>query len=214
MVRVRALRYAATIASRRKPEGTHQLVKSVAASLAIEWVAQEFNPRILVVWRHPLNLVPAWIEQGWRTAEKASSSPAIRSRFETTDAWPPPAGGGVDAIAWAACAESVPLLETAQRHPSWRLVSHEQQSLNPVAAFHDLFDQLELSWTDNVERALIASDRSGSGFATNRRSSEEARRWQSRLTPADEEEILTTVELFEKLSPISANLWRTSPAIA
>jgi hypothetical protein len=213
ILRVPMLRRAAKAAARREPQGAHQLVKSVAASLAIEWIAHEFDPRVVVVWRHPLNLVPAWIEQGWRTADKASATPAIRSRFETTPAWPPPTGEGVRAVAWAVCAESVPLLETAHAHPSWRTVSHEQQSLRPLAAFRELFDHLELSWTDDVEQQLMATDRSGSGFATNRRSAEEARRWQSRLTGADQDEILATVELFEKLSPVSADLWRASPAM-
>ena len=188
-------------------------MKSVVASLALEWIEAEFDPAIVVVWRHPLNLVPAWTDQQWLSAAKTSSAEAVRARFERSPVWPAPEGRGARAVAWAACAESVLLHETAAKHPDWIVVSHENQCLNPATAFADLYARLGLTWTDLVERSLTESDVPGSGFETKRRAAQEPKRWSTRLSPAEQQDVGEIVRAFEELSPVSADLWRASPAV-
>lgn len=212
-LRVSSLRLLARAASRRRPQGTHLLVKSVVVALALEWVAQQFDPTIVVVWRHPFNLVPAWIDQGWVGADKTATTDAVRARFEGTAAWPPPPGSGARAVAWAACAESVLLHETAGKHPDWIVVSHENQCVNPETGFRDLYARLGLEWNDRVVRALTASDAPGTGFETNRRAAEEPKRWRARLSPEEQKQVADVVRAFEDVSPVSAELWRASPAV-
>jgi hypothetical protein len=184
----------------------------VAVALALEWVAAEFDPAVVVVWRHPFNLVPAWIEQGWTYADKAVATAAVRARFENTSVWPPPEPG-VRAAAWSACAESVLLSEIATRHDDWIVLSHETQTLDASKAFVHLYERLGLTWTDEVERALATSDRPGSGYATNRPAAEEAQRWRARLSPRDQDVVAAAVRDFEETSPIAAAMWRASPAV-
>ncbi len=188
-------------------------MKSVVAALALEWIAREFDPEIVVVWRHPLNLVPAWIDQGWLYADKQQATPAVRARFEHTSAWPPPSGPGPQAVAWAACVESVLLHETAAKHSDWIVISHENQCINPTTGFRALYDRLDLDWSDRVVRALTASNAPGTGFDTNRPASDEPKRWRSRLSPAEQHDIGEVLRVFEDVSPVSAELWRASPAV-
>jgi len=212
-LRIASLRRFAKIAARGKPKGAHQLVKSVAAGMALEWIEQEFDPRFVIVWRHPLNLLPAWIDQGWLSADKSAMAEPVRARFQNTPAWPPPPGPGTRAVAWSVCAESVVLHETTVKHPDWIVVSHEAQCLNPATGFRNLYARLGLEWTDATARALAASDTPGQGFATNRRAIEEPKRWRARLSPAEQHDAGDVVHAFESVSPISAKLWRASPAV-
>ena len=200
----------AWVASKKAPVSKHQVVKAVLGAHAIEWIAHEFDPRVVVVWRHPFNIVPAWQDRGW---PRLPPSDAVRARFEGTAVWPPPTEKGVGAIAWRACAESIRLLEVVDRHKDWTLVAHEEQCLDPPAAFHRLFDRLGLEWSEEVRQRLEVSDRPGKDYVTNRVAADEPLRWKSRLDAAQQDEVRSVMDLFEQVSPIAAATWRSSPAV-
>ncbi len=210
----RLLKGAARLASLRRPPKMHQLVKSVAATRAVEWIASEFDPTIIVCWRHPLNLVPAWLEQGWGDPRLEGERDALRSRFQGTTAWPPgPKDNPLEEAAWTICAESALLLERASDHPGWIVVSHENQCLDPPAGFRALFRTLGLDWTADVERRVVASNRPGTGFETERSWADEPRRWERRLSPGDRDTITRTIDRFASVSPVAAAAWSASPAV-
>jgi len=212
-LRAVALRQAARQIIGRASAHEHVIVKSVFGSLSLPWIDHAFDPTMLVVWRHPLNTVSAWLERRWDTFATLQSSPALRARFEPTAAWPPPSGTGLRQAAWAVCAASVVVLEDASAHPDWIVVSHEQQCLDPVGEFRKLFDRVGLTWTTDVEHSIVAADAGGSGFDTIRRASEEPQRWRARLSADDQREILEMISTFEELSPHTRALWSASPAV-
>src|SRR5205807_6913329 len=126
----------ARVARRRPPTGEHQLVKSVRALLAVEWIVETYRPIVIVVWRHPLNVLGSWLERGWWGAWVVAGVPAVRDRFALSAVWPqPPRADRVASAAWAVCAQAVLLLETAARHPRWTVVAHEELSSDPVVGF-------------------------------------------------------------------------------
>jgi hypothetical protein len=138
----------------------------------------------------------------------------VKARFGETAVWPAPSDDGVEAVAWAVCAESIMLLETATAHSEWMTVSHEANSADPLAAFRKIFEHLSLPWTEDVARALSDSNKPGVGYETNRRAAEEATRWRSRLPEGDQAIVRDVIASFEAVSPAAAALWQTSPALA
>jgi hypothetical protein len=212
-VRVALLKQAARIAAPRPPRGQHQVVKSVSAYLSIEWIVREFAPDVIVVWRHPLNVAPAWIDRGWTTVSTVLGGDAVRSRFERTPVWPPPEDDTLIAAAWSACARSVLLLETAARHPEWMLLSHEQQCVDPIAGFTRVFRRIGLEWTAETERAIDEQNRPGTGYVTQRLWRNEPRRWRERLSPEEQDAVGSVVAGFERISDVAADLWRSSIAV-
>jgi hypothetical protein len=72
---------------------------------------------------------------------------------------------------------------------------------------------LGLEWTAAVERAVLASSRPGTGFATQRTWADEPRRWESRLSPDDRDTVLRVVDRVAAVSPIAAAAWSSSPAV-
>lgn len=202
----------AWVASTRPTVTKHQAIKVVLGWGATEWIAREFDPRVVVVWRHPLNMVPAWQDRGW---PKLRPSGAVSERLEGTAVWPPPAEEGtIRAIAWRVCAESVRLLEMVDRHKDWMLVSHEKQCLDPPAGFRELFARLDLDWSDRVRQRLEASDRPGKDYATNRIAADEPLRWRSRLDRTEQDDVRAIIDRFEEVSPTAGAVWRSSPAVA
>ena len=49
----------------REPGASRVVVKSVQSALALEWIADRFQPRVLVVERNPFNVLASWSELGY-----------------------------------------------------------------------------------------------------------------------------------------------------
>lgn len=198
---------AAKVALAAVPTHPVVLVKTVRAHLSTEWLAREFDPTMVVLWRHPLNLVPAWMERGWDVAGAVAAIPSVRGRLHGTEAWPPPEVAGVEAAAWVACAQTVILLESAARHPSWIVVNHERQCLDPLNTFRSLLDRVGLAEPDELGAELSETDADGSGYEIRRRTREEPGRWRHRLSADDQKVVLDVMRRFGAASPATEATW-------
>jgi hypothetical protein len=207
-IALRAVRIAAEIAS--PPPVV--LVKTVFGALSSEWLAAAMDPAMVIMWRHPINIVPAWVERGY-PAVAMNALKAVRARFEGTGVWPPPDGEGLDPTAWAACAIGVILLEAASRHPDWLVVSHEELCVDPLGAFRSVFARLELPEPDDLAARLAETDRPGTGYEINRETALQPRRWRQRLQTSEQEIIFDTVRRFAETSEVAASAWAGSPAL-
>lgn len=159
------------------------VVKSVHAPLAVAWIAARLGPRMVVVERHPLNVVASWLELGWGDCA-LSSNPGVRRRLEDPLGLPelPPDHSPLAGVAWEIGLFTSALRAAAQAHPEWSTVSHEALCRDPAAGFAGLYRQLGLGWTEDVERFLEESNRAGSGYSTVRVAAEQPERWRRRLT--------------------------------
>jgi len=212
-VRIKLALRAARLATEVATPPPVVLVKTVFGGLSSEWIAHEFDPAMVVMWRHPLNIVPAWIERGY-PAVALNALKALRTRFERTKVWPPPAGESLESTTWAACAIGVILLEAASRHPDWLVVSHEELCLDPVKAFRSVFARLGLAEPQNLAGQLAETDRPGTGYEINRETAMQPLRWRRRLAPPDQETILRVVERFAETSDVCSSAWSGSPALS
>jgi hypothetical protein len=211
-LRIKLALAAARLATEAASPPPTVLVKTVFAGLSTEWLAHEFDPAMVIVWRHPLNIVPAWIERGY-PAEALNALKALRTRFERTEVWPPPAGESLESTTWAACAIGVILLEAASRHPDWLVISHEELCVDPLVAFRSVFAGLGLPEPADLAGRLAETDRPGTGYEIHRETAMQPLRWRHRLSPADQETILNAVRRFEETSPVAASAWSQSPAL-
>jgi hypothetical protein len=155
----------------------------VHGPLALEWIGRRFNPEVVVVRRHPYNVLASRLEMGFRPGERD-----VRSSGQfAAHAW------GVEPVRpddpklfQAAFHLGVILLalsDAVQRHPEWHMVSHEELCLDPVARLSAVAGRIGLEWTPNTEAFVRESNRPGSGYATNRVAEEQPQRWRARLSP-------------------------------
>jgi len=177
--RISMLSAIARAGRRRPPPTEHQLVKSVRVVMTLEWIAERYRPRVIVVWRSPLNMLASYRERDQKGGDVQT---AVRERFQGTDAWPPPDDdeGG---MMWNLCSRLGLLLETAARHPEWLVVRHESVASDPIPRFREVFTDLGLPWSDRVEEFISSSNRPGTGWEVERVASEEANVWKRRLAP-------------------------------
>lgn len=178
------------------------VVKTVHAPLALEWLVDRFPPvRVVVVLRHPANVLCSWRELALPDQDRAlDQHPAVQRDYLTP--WhvrPPPSADPVARAAWHVCLLTAALLDAAARHAEWVVVVHEDLCVAPVPRFSALAHELGLPWRNDAERFLQESDRPGDGFAVHRRASEQPDRWRSRLAPEGVRALATAAAQFPGL---------------
>ncbi len=160
------------------------LVKSVHAPLALEWLAEEFEIDVLVLLRHPGNVLSSWLalnlnEQFIRLEE----NPAVRTRLLNSWGVAAPGPEPLERMIFSIGVLSTALEAAASRHPRWLIRTHEQLCSDPGPEFKKLYADLGLTWNEAVEGFLAGNDRPGEGFLTQRVAAELPDNWKRRLTP-------------------------------
>jgi hypothetical protein len=166
------------------------MVKSVHAPLALEWIYARLQPRMLVVQRHPLNVVASWLELGWGGCA-LETNPTVRRRFAGRWELPElgPDASPTQRLAWEAGLFTSALEDALARHPEWIGASHEQLCVDPSSGFRSLFARLDYPWSARVEAYLAEANSPGEGWSTQRVAAEQPERWRERLTRDQVEEI-------------------------
>lgn len=187
------------------------LIKEVHAVLAIGRIERLIEPQVIIIVRHPCALAASWLrlraerpdDPMWRDiddhldgllrqdalvdehlAPHVQTLSSARTYLEKVGAL------------WGAI-YSVLLRQAAQR-PDWVVVTHEELSLNPEAAFRSLFDQVGIRWTSSTSRRLesTTSAHSTEPYQTVRISKKEPDKWRKELTNEQVEEVLTGARPF------------------
>jgi hypothetical protein len=166
------------------------VVKSVQSSRSVEWVADRFAPRTIVLARHPLNAIASWRDLDFARwpSEKVPLGDDAHARWGVEAPGPDAPLLAQQAFVYAVIAASY--TEATRRHPDWITARHEELCVDPERSLEALAVSVGLEWTDAATRFVQDSDRSGTGFDTERLAAEQADRWRDRLSAAD----LATIE--------------------
>lgn len=179
------------------PQSTRLLVKSVHASLAAEWIAPRWRPQVIVVLRHPLNIIASHVALGWRDSGLATHPmlPRALTRIPgvpslAADASP------LSGLAWQVGLFIAALDAAVARNPQWLVIRHDELCRNPPERFRALCEALDLRWTEKAAALLAASNRPGEGLATRRVASEQPQRWRRQLNAQQVEEVVAVLSAF------------------
>src|SRR5581483_4630914 len=171
-------------APRRRAAGTGRVVaKSIHAQLALEWLSSTFDVEVLVLLRHPANVLASWLGMNLKDSRNATleTSARVHSRFVRRWGVPLPGPGRLEQMCWRIGLLTAALDEVLARHPEWHCRVHEELCTDPPRQFRSLFDELGLDWTPATAEYLDRHDQPGSGFTVERRASELPDAWQRRL---------------------------------
>jgi hypothetical protein len=184
------------------------IVKSVLCHFSLEWIAQRFEPRVVVMQRNPLNVVSSWHELDVHAYDLHLRAD-IRERFaEPMGVPPPPAADGsrLATIAWWVGFLNAVLASSLERHPEWMLLTHERLIQDSVAEFHALYRDLGLAWTSETQSFLTESgynrptfrrsDWVDDGRAGREVSQAQGGRWRDRLSAEQVDEVRAVLEAF------------------
>ena len=199
-MRLRAIS-ALAVPPRLRDAPSRVVVKSAHAAFAAEWIAARWQPEVVVVLRHPYNVVASWTELGWGGCG-LDSNPKIVERYARR--WGVPAlpadCSRLSRVAWEIGLQLSVLESAAAEHPDWVLVRHEDLCLDRAGRFQALYAALGLEWTDDVEAHMRRSNRPAEGLVTMRVAEEQPERWRRRLDGDQLREIDGVLDLFPAVS--------------
>jgi hypothetical protein len=182
------------------PSARHVVVKSVQCALATEWIAQEFSPQVVVLFRHPMNTIASWRDMDFvpsRTRNLREHAVLTRLAEERWGVTPPAADApelAHHAFEFGVLTNA--LVDAAARHPEWTVARHEDLCVDSSSRLRELAERLGLTWNDAADRFVRESDRDGAGFATTRVASEQPDRWRARLSSDDVDAIRGVLRSF------------------
>ncbi len=173
------------------------IAKSVHACLAIEWLAARFDVDVLIVLRHPANVLASWLELELPDRDRDLGS-LIEIQEKYSKPWGVPVVGHrvLDRAVWQVGLLTCALEDALSRHPEWHVRTHEQLCSNSQAQFQSLAADLGLTLGDAAIDLLRRSDKAGSGFAVKREASGLADSWRHRLGEQEVETLKRVLRTF------------------
>ncbi len=147
--------FAGAVEGTRSPR-RNVVVKSVMAQFALEWLVEEFHPRVVIVQRNPLNVVSSWLGGNVFIGMDLPSRPAIRQAYARVVGHeaPIPGDSPLARTTWCVGLLTTVLAASVADHPEWQTITHETLCADPGTEFHRLFTNLGMGWTDEVDRFL------------------------------------------------------------
>lgn len=183
--------------------GKQLLVKSVYSALCLEWIVERWQPAVLVVKRHPYNVVSSWMTLGW-DGHDLHSHPGVRARYVEPLGLPHLDTGAsrIERLAWEVGLLEIAVDRALSEHPEWTVIRHEEMCGDPLNNFKRLCVALGLEWTDRAEAWLEASNAPGEKLQVKRVATEEAERWRTRMTTDEIQTMEEVLARFPLKSPI------------
>lgn len=161
------------------------VVKSVHSCCAVEWIANRFAPTVVVVERHPLNVLASWKEYGFGASADIASELADYAKrtwdLDLSASRAPRFAKQVMSLGVLLGA----LAEAKARHPEWLRAVHEELVADPEQRFRALAAAAGLEFSDDAADYLAESNQQGEGYATRRNRAELREKWRRVLTDDD-----------------------------
>jgi hypothetical protein len=178
------------------------VVKSVHACLGVEWLAARFEVDVLVILRHPANVLASWLDLDLPDRDRdLGALSRVQERFVRPWGVPAPGPSDLERAIWELGLLTCALEQAASKHPEWHVRTHEQLCSDPEAQFRVLSRDLGLVWGPVALDVLKNSDKPGTGFAVERRTSGLADSWRRRLGSHEVDTLLRV------LSPFPLTTW-------
>jgi Sulfotransferase family len=184
----------------RKPASAPRaVVKTVNSVFALEWLIARFDPHVVVVHRHPFEVVASWKELGWKDCN-VDRDPAVESKYLDRLNIPPPdpKAGELTRAAWQIGLSFAALALATAGRPDLVLAEHEDLCVDPATRFRPLFENLDLGWSESVESYIRAQNRPGTGTTPARVASDQIGRWRKRLSANEVGEIRAGLQGFPR----------------
>lgn len=183
---------------KRSPEAPKILVKSVHCILALPYIQQHFGVEIVLVLRHPANIVLSHrklanpdMHRNLCNQQKLVNDylAPFKENLAALDHPLEKAGAQVGAFYYV-------LGRQLADHPEWHLVRHEQFCREPATAFKQLFERLGLSWSAEIEERISGLNKEGEGYDYRRIAEKQIDKWKRELSSAHMEQIRTGYRIF------------------
>jgi hypothetical protein len=185
------------------------LSKDPMALLSVEWLAKRFNMDVVILIRHPAGIVSSIKRMNWPPHDFSQflKQPLLMRDYlypfeeeikEMTECEHDVIAEGI--LLWKIFYYVVG--EYRKNYDDYIFLRHEDLSLRPVEEFKDLFDKLNVEFTEDIERTIIefsspsnpSEAPAGVLHQLKRNSTANIRNWKTRLSKLEIERVKEGVQ--------------------
>jgi len=201
-----------------KLRSQRMLIKDPFAVFSTPWFAQKLNCKVVITVRHPGGFASSLKKLNWSFdfRDLLDQPMLMRDHLEKDRAdmekIRPDDIVEQAALLWRMIYRSVHT--TRSLFPDFKIIRHEDLSLDPVAGYKSLYESLELEFTDKVRDTILNSSSSENPTELSKKGTHSVKldsranlgNWKKRLTP---EEITRIHKMTEDVFPLfySDNEW-------
>ena len=193
------------------------MLKDPIAFFSTEWIYRRYNAHIVITVRHPAAFASSLKLKNWRFDFRnlAEQTALVEKHLpEYGDRIADAANSSPDSIIDQACLIwniiHSTIAQWKRANPDWIVLRHEDLSLNPNGEFKELFEELDIPFTSQVNSYI--DDTSGSqnpseqtpGNEFKRDSKANIKNWQTRLSKSEIDSIR------QETSEVSASFYDDS----
>ncbi|MEW6401820.1 MAG: sulfotransferase [Chloroflexota bacterium] len=199
-------------------QGQRALLKDPFAVFSTPWFAEKLNCQVVITVRHPAAFASSLKRLNWPfDFHNLLDQPALmRDHLEADraemEAVPADDVIGGAALLWRLIHRIIHL--TCNLHPDFKVVRHEDLSLDPVGGYKSLYESLGLNFTEKVKNIILNSSSSENPTELSKKKKHSVKldslanleNWKKRLTA---EEITRIRKITEPVSHLfyTANEW-------
>jgi len=198
--------------------GQRILLKDPFAVFSAPWFAEKLNCQVVITIRHPAGFASSLKRLNWRfDFHNLLDQPMLMRDYLETDRADMEAIQGDDilgqsALLWRMIYRSVHA--TRSRFPGFKIVRHEDLSLDPITGYKSLYESLGLTFDELVHATILKSSSSENPAELSRKKVHSIKldsranmdNWKKRLTP---DEITRIHKMTDEVSHLyySENEW-------
>jgi hypothetical protein len=138
------------------------VIKSVHSGLCLPFITHHFQPKTVLIYRHPANIISSCLEP-YQSQIDSLNDPLSFMGLQI----------GIFYYLWEKQIES---------NSDWYEITHEELCINPEKKYKSLFEAIGLPWTQSVETKIKNMNKPGTGFKPNRITSNLIDKWKTALT--------------------------------
>jgi len=175
------------------------VIKSVHASLSMDWISRHFPVEMVVVLRNPYSLYTSYkrMKMPDRFRNLLLQEKLQRDIVETLpDLERVLIPEQESHIAFQIMLMYKIIEKHIMLHPEWTLISHDRLCLAPQDGYNQIFSKLNLNWSAWTEQKINELNKEGKGFKPKRVSNLEPLKWKSELTVEERKMIDRWIDIF------------------
>ena len=138
------------------PFHTSALIKDPIGMLLTEYLYLQFGVKPVILIKHPLSQIASYKRVSlWPHLSQLGQQPEfVDDHFaDEREFFAQPTDPIAEAASFWRAIYKV-LLSQASQYPDWLTVTHEDLCQHPIAKFQALYQQLNLGWSDRIERQI------------------------------------------------------------
>jgi hypothetical protein len=175
------------------------VIKSVHASLSMDWISNHFPVQTVLVLRNPYSLYTSY--------KRMKMPDSFRNllfqenlRRDILELLPDLERVFIPEQESYIAFQIMLMYKIIEKqitiHPEWTLISHDRLCLAPQDGYHHVFSKLNLIWSGETEQKINALNKQGKGFEPKRVSILEPAKWKSEMSVDEQKMIDRWINIF------------------